>query len=351
MHKRLLSFGMSVLIAITCFSTPLTAFAAKEESTELNKEVQEIVAQSSSKLGSYYDYNIKYESENSYVGFVEVDGTSFTKADSKKTGKYDGIDAVILDSTNEWVEYDVKIPEDGKYGISVDYYQLPNKEKDIELTVSIDGKIPYAEAKQITIPRIWEDDIDPENIPEGAYFECSDLEGNADDKRPTQKEKQIWTTRDLINLRGLYSEPYQFYLKKGTHKLRLTLDREAVAISKIKLGNNKAAVPYSEYIANYSEEDKVLNNGVKYGENGDLSIMQQAEQTVYKNNIVLYPTYDKSGASTLPNDPAYTKLNTIGQSNWTTNGDEIVWNVTAKKSGLYKLTFRAKQNFNEDMYS
>ena len=347
MHKRFLCLGMSVLLAFTCFATPLTALAAKEESTKLNDNVQSIVDNNSgSKLGSYYDYNNEYASTEKYLGFVEVDATKFTKADNAKTGKYEGIEAVVLDSTNTWVEYKINIPEDGRYGIALDYYQLPNKEKDIEITVSVDGKIPYTEAKQVTIPRIWEDNIDTDAVPEGSYFECDDPTGMGDDKRPSQKEKQIWTTRDLINLRGLYNEPYQFYLTKGTHTLRLTLDREAFAISKIKLGNKTSAKSYSDYIKQYSEKDYVKN-----GENGDLSITHQAEQTTYKNNIVLYPTYDKTNASTLPSNPAYTKLNTIGQSNWTTNGDEIVWNINSKKAGLYKLTFRARQNYNEGMTS
>lgn len=353
MHKKFLCFALSVLLSVSCFSLPLTVSAKQSNSndTKLNSETEAIVAIESDEFTSYYDYYNHYEKAKTYYEFIELKGTEFLKADKAKTGTYDKVDAVVLDDSNRWVEYEVTVPEDAKYGIDVLYYQLPNKEKDIEVTVSVDGKIPYTEAQQIVLPRIWDDKIDNNNVLEGNYFETTDPNGNSDDVRPSQQEKPIWSWRELINVRGLYNNPYQFYLTKGTHTLRFYLEREAVAISEIKLGNKTETISYDEYINQFSEDDYVKNNGVKYGEKGDLSVTVQAEQTHHKNNITLYATYDKSDASTTPADPAYTRLNTIGQSNWSTNGDEIVWNFNVKKAGLYKLTMRAHQNFNAGMFS
>lgn len=353
MRKRLCCLGMSILLALTGFAVPFSAFANSGTANgELNSETQSIIdAYKGGENDSYYDYYNYYSKASLHYGFITVNGTDFSNAQKPKTGKYDNVNAVVLDDDNGWVEYKVKVPENGKYGISLDYYQLPYKEKDIEITVSIDGKIPYSEARQITVPRIWEDSIDASKVPEGGYFECSDKDGQADDIRPTQKEKQTWTSRDLINIQGLYDEPYQFYLTKGIHTVRIKLEKEAVAISKLHIGNKEMAVSYDEYISKFSDSDYVKNNGVKFGEANDLSVKVQAEQTYSKNNVILYPTYDKSGASTQPNDPAYTKLNTIGTSNWATNGDEIVWEVNVKKAGLYKLAMRTRQNYNAGMYS
>ncbi len=350
MRKRVICLGMSLLLLVTSFSASFTAFANQnaKTDTQLNEETQAVVdaLNSSSKLSSYYDYYNHHISDTSHIGYVSVKGTDFTKADSSKIEEVDGVKAVVLDSGNEWVEYEIDIPEDGKYGISIDYYQMPHKEKDIEITIKVDGKIPFIESQQMALPRLWEDDIDPDNVPEGAYFECSDKNGAADDIRPSQREKSIWTTRDLIDLRGSYSEPYQYYLTAGKHIVRMELEREAVAIASISFGNDADAISYNDYIAQFSDADYV-----KSADGEDLTIKQQAEETFSKNNITLYPTYDKSGASTEPNDPAYTKLNTIGQANWSTNGFEFVWKVNAKKAGLYKLSIRARQNFNEGMFS
>jgi len=352
MRKRFLCLGMSLLLAITCFSAPLTVFAASEKKSDadLSDTVKDIIADGD---GSYYFYFNHYKNANKHIGYVDAE---FSSAENLKTGTYEKVEAHILDETNDWLEYKFVVPEDGKYGITLDYYQLKTescREKDIEITVQIDGESPYNETKQIVLPRIWEDSINKEGLPnlDYAYFECSDPNGLADDIRPSQKELQMWVTRSLINIQGLYTEPYQFFLKKGEHSLRISLDREAVALANVKIGNDELIPSYDEYISEYSDDDKVKNNGIKYGENGDLSILVQAEETYYKNNIVLYPTYDKSGASTQPNDPAYTRLNTIGQGNWTTNGDEIVWKVNAQKAGLYKVAFRVRQNFNPGMFS
>lgn len=352
MYKRFCCFSLSLLLAVSCLSAPLTSLAAKssDTATELNEETSAIIESfdTDSESNSYYDYYNYYASEKMHTGYVTVKGTDFVKSEKSKTGTYDGVKAAVLDSTNEWVEYKVTVPETAKYGITLYYYQLPHKEKDIEVTVKIDGKLPYTEARQITVPRLWKDSIDSANVPktDGALFECADENGNADDVRPSQVENKTWTSRELMDLRGLYDEQYQFYLTQGTHTVRINLEREAIAISKIKFGNKKDTVSYEEFISNYTDADYVKDNG-----NGDLVVKTQAEDTLYKNNIILYPTYDKSGASTEPASPAYTKLNTIGQDNWSTNGDEIVWNLNAKQAGLYKFTMRVRQNYSVGMYS
>ncbi len=353
MHKKFFCLALSLLLSITCLAPISSVAAGKDNSnTQLNSETKAIIEQmNSDEYTSYYDYYNYYLDAATYSDFVKVKGTNFTKSDKPKVKTYDNVKAVVLDKTNEWVEYSITVPENAKYGIEIDYYQLPDKEKDIELTILIDGKIPYTEAQQVALPRLWDDDINPENVVEGHYFETTSPDGNSDDIRPSQKEFQIWTTRALINVRGLYQDPYQFYLTKGTHTVRLELDREAVAISEIRFGNKEEAISYDEYISQFSESDYVTNNGIAYGDKGDLSVTVQAEETYYKNNITLYATTDKSDPSVTPADAAYARLNTIGQANWSTNGDELVWKFNVKKAGLYKLTMRAHQNFNAGMKS
>lgn len=354
MHKKFICFALSLLMSVSCFCAPLSVSATEQtaDNTQLNSETQAIVELlESDEYTSYYDYYNHYTKAATYRGFIKVKGTEFSGADKSKVNTYDKVTGVVLDKTNEWIEYKITVPEDAKYGIEIDYYQLPDKEKDIEITVVVDGKVPYSEAQQISLPRIWDDDINSENVAEGFYFETNDPNGNSDDIRPSQKEKPMWVTRELMNVRGLYKDPYQFYLTKGTHTIRFNLDREAVAISEIRFGNKQIAPAYDEYIKQFTENDYVYNNGVAYGEEGDLSVTVQAEQTFYKNNITLYATTDKSDASVTPADAAYARLNTIGQTNWSTNGDELVWKFNVKKAGLYKLTMRAHQNFNAGMKS
>ena len=355
MRKRLLCLGISMLMLVACFATPLSALAAEEKAPTDNVGAEDIPQD-----GSYYNYYLLYADAETYVGYIDEhklleNDTQLTVKKHDEVVERKGYPYYVLNSENTEFTIKVDIPKDAKYGITLDYFQIANKEKDIEISILIDGESPYNEANQISLPRIWTDEIDAAGVPEGEYFECSDKNGNADDIRPVQKEMPEWTERSLINIQGLYTDPYQFFLTKGTHEITFKLDREAVAISNIRIGNKEALPSYSEYLADHEKYGYVKNNGVEYnkGNGDDSSIFVQGEQTYKKNNIVLYATYDNSGASTLPNDPAYTKLNTIGQSNWTTNGDEISWkiNVAEGKAGLYKVVFRARQNFNEGMYS
>ncbi|MGN0493457.1 MAG: extracellular solute-binding protein, partial [Acutalibacteraceae bacterium] len=80
-------------------------------------------------------------------------------------------------------------------------------------------------------------------------------------------------------------------------------------------------------------------------------VRQEAEFTFEKNSRVIYPTYDRSSASTLPSDPYSIKLNTIGQSSWNTIGDTVTWEVDVKTAGWYELYFRARQNYKSNANS
>ena len=58
-----------------------------------------------------------------------------------------------------------------------------------------------------------------------------------------------------------------------------------------------------------------------------------------------------TSAATEPSDPAKQRINTIGGKNWKTAGQWIVWQVRAEKDGLYRVSFRAKQNIVNGAYS
>ncbi len=46
----------------------------------------------------------------------------------------------------------------------------------------------------------------------------------------------------------------------------------------------------------------------------------QAEKTLEKSDVVLYPTYDRTSPATIPYDPVRIRRNTIGKGNWSEPG-------------------------------
>jgi hypothetical protein len=210
-------------------------------------------------------------------------------------------------------------------GLTVNYAQK---------VILFDGKLPFTEAESMLLTRVWKDQADGL----GSDF-AQDEQGNH--IQLEQVEEFCWQTKALTDIQGLYVKPYFLHLTKGKHTIRLSAEREAVAISSLRLGNKDKPDSYSQYIAALSDK-KIQGTGIT---------ILQAEETFQKSGSHLYPTYDRSNAATQPNDASKLRLNTIGQQNWSKAGDSISWKVNVPKEGLYKIAFRARQSYNQGMQS
>ncbi len=285
-------------------------------------------------LDSYYSYFGKYGTADAPKGFTEIDGKDIVAAEyvDKAVSLIEGKDSAILSNENSWCEWKVEIPQDGRYALYIDYFALEASGKEILLSLEVDGKKPYTEATNLRLPRLWKD-----VVKEGRF----EVDNIGDDIQPVQEECKVWLRDTFIDVEGLYSEPYFIYLTKGNHNIRLTVAREAVAISKLSFGNEEDPETYAEYISKFDNVDKNMGN----------ESVIQAELIHAKNTSLIYPTYDRSDASTKPNVPGLLRLNTIGQSNWTTVGDSISWEADVEKAGLYRICMRARQNQNQGMNS
>ena len=331
---KILSF---ILALIFCLPLTMKSFAQVDENSsdeQMNIQQTEV---SLNDQKTYYQYYNAYISKQKPEATVEIDITTLSSAngDSVVKRELDGKTAVEVNKDAGWFEWEFNVPEEGLFSVYLDYYAVSGPHKDILVSIMFDGVYPFKEAEAILIPRIWED----KRYDNGKSIQV-DKVGN--DIRPPQVEKQGWTRTALSDVTGLYNEPYLFYLTPGEHSIRLNAIQDSFALNNITIKNQKAPVSYEEYIAKYSEADKV--KGVD-------TIRQEAELAYEKNSPLLYPVYDRGSSATLPSDPYYIKMNTIGQSNWKNQGEQISWKVSVPKSGLYRVAFRARQNLNPGMNS
>lgn len=86
-------------------------------------------------------------------------------------------------SSGQWIEWEFEVPEDGYYNIMIKGRQNYSRGSVSSRTVYIDGEIPFSEMKEIS------------------YAYSND-----------------WECKDLADENGV---PYNFYLTKGTHTIRL----------------------------------------------------------------------------------------------------------------------------------
>ena len=156
-------------------------------------------------IQSYEEYVAKYpdiSDQAMTTGYIQmIQGEDSTlRSESSLYAKYDrsspttypnSITNTVLNyvggdtwrSSGQWIEWEFEVPEDGYYNIMIKGRQNYSRGSVSSRTVYIDGEIPFSEMKEIS------------------YAYSND-----------------WECKDLADENGV---PYNFYLTKGTHTIRL----------------------------------------------------------------------------------------------------------------------------------
>lgn len=156
-------------------------------------------------IQSYEEYVAKYpdiSDQAMTAGYIQmIQGEDSTlRSESSLYAKYDrsspttypnSVTNTVLNyvggdtwrSSGQWIEWEFEVPEDGYYNIMIKGRQNYSRGSVSSRTVYIDGEIPFSEMKEIS------------------YAYSND-----------------WECKDLADENGI---PYNFYLTKGTHTIRL----------------------------------------------------------------------------------------------------------------------------------
>jgi len=216
-------------------------------------------------------------------------------------------------------EYTASISEEGFYRISVSYFVDKSVVRPLEISLKIDGELPFQDAECILLPKVYEN--------ERKSF-IADKNGNQ--LCPVQTAISGWNTVDLYG--GEFTNaPYLFYFKTGEHTLSFSMYDGKTVISDVRVYNPEAAAEYEAKPGIPAQEKIVI----------DL----QGEHADRKSDPTLYPTYDRSSPVTQPNDAGKILLNTIGgSSTWSKNRQWLEWDFDVEISGYYQMVLRVRQN-------
>ncbi|MFC5651906.1 extracellular solute-binding protein [Paenibacillus solisilvae] len=246
---------------------------------------------------------------------------------------FQGIQGESVKTSDEGtISWDVDVTEDGLYNIGLTYYPIEGKSGSIERTVLIDGKLPFAEAANMQLPRVW-----------GNQKPNVEQDNQGNDLRPEQAEKPTWLEAVFQDREGYYEKPFSFFLTKGKHNIALRSEREPVVIHRIELFQADDPLTYKELSKQYKASG--------YKETNNQQIIVQGESMQATSSPTLYPLADRSSPAVEPYDVSKIKINTVGGKNWRLPGQWISWNITVPKDGLYKIGFKAKQNFLRGLFS
>ena len=339
---------------------------------------------------SYEEYSTKHEDVPSASGEIDIDAMQYDKEEttaevSIKT--YDGVEALYTpsDGTTVWK---VNVPSTAKYSIVIEYYPVEGKAASIERVFRLNGEIPFAEARYLTLPKIyantypngelllkngesasdyisaaqaigitatsetredgtyvlyqmpkyWTSDISSLVDENTIRFFTQDIEGN--ELRQTMEQTPSWSTYDLKDANGFYAEDFEFVLQAGENTLSLEAKNEPMAIKSICLIPHENLISYEDYLAQYAG----AATGSDY-------IKIEAEFTTNTSSKTIYGVEDRSSAACSPTDTSRQLLNTIGGEKWQTSGQWATYTFMVNESGMYTVGARFKQNVLDGMYT
>ncbi len=334
---------MANLILMTAISSPLDSMA---EETVGNAELYNADSDDEyyrfdpidSDIPTFSEYYDKYKDEfrpEAEIGFGTKDMIS-TEKGVFSTGSY-GAGGDIRDNVLIWesgegeVLYEINVEKPGIYCLGVNYFPLESNSAHIELSMTIDGEIPYDTASRITLNRVWVNETD--------IYE--DSRGNQ--VRPAQIQKGMWQSCTVGDVDGLFGEPLFFYLEKGSHEIGFSSERAQFAIESLRFFNPEKLPDYSEYRASCGDCGNASSLIRLEGENAD-----------YKSDFTLCPNSDRSSYLTSPSDPVKVVYNTIGGDNWKKALQSVTWIIPKENignGGLYSIGIKARQDQMRGFYS
>ncbi len=288
----------------------------------------------SSKLSSnenkYLDYNKNYSSAKTATNEIIIDPIDVL--DSKDTEIKDvlGIKSLVSSETG-YVSYKFVVRQTARYILNLRYSPLAGKNSKIERELLIDGLYPFTEARSIELSRIYENTDSSVKV-----------DRNGNEYFNGFSEVYKWTDYTFSDNFGYFTNPFEIYLEAGSHTITLNSIKEPMAISKISFSPLKSMLTYSEY----NEKNKGHSN-----KDENEPIIIEAEKTRYVSDTVLFPGFDRSSPDTTPVSDYSIKLNMISGTQWQQAGQWIEWETDIKNDGLYNISFRVRQNYNDGMFT
>ena len=336
MKKVLILFVVALLLSVVVLFTGVqsveayesgpysgSVYTAEDEEGSYGKFIEGVTPE-------YNDTKVIIDAKNGYTythdsDYIDDDVAIMTE---------DGVEGLYIPELGT-VSWKVNVPSSGYYNIKITYYSISDRSSNITKGVKINGEYQFVEAKNIVLPRLWQDEFDV----------ASKREDKKHDIKPAQIEKLRWNTESIRDTNGHYSGNYLFYFEEGENTLSLVGDKEPVIISEITLYHDKKLESYSTVLQELEAE------GYQKKSAGEITFKRQAENAYEKSSPSLTPKASYFSYNVEPYENFITRYNILGGSTWRISGEWASWQVEVPESGLYQISLKAIQNFQRGLQS
>ena len=344
--KKIIALGLTMMMAFSVF--PGNGMHSDAKTDISMDDFDEIISTYNidPSIPSYKEYIKEYEAVERPDTIIEIPAGDYVRYEDSDVAAtpevykdYEGMAGdSVLTSEDSLIEFEVNVPKTGLYNVSVVYYPVPGKNSDIERSLFVDGKLPFAEMSLLTFTRVWA------NYGIGSHMDengvtvlewAQDNQGN--DVKPKTVEIPEWQSRYCYDSNGYITEPLSLYLEAGTHTISMVSLKEPMMINKLVLSNEGETRSYAEVKAAWDAQGAKDTSGKK--------ITIEGEYASKTSSQMLYPQQDQSSPSISPVSPKRLLNNSIGGNSWRLNGQWVEWDFDIPEDGYYNISLYDKQNF------
>ena len=245
---------------------------------------------------------------------------------------YEGVAKSLFTDTKSVVTWEVEVPESGFYNVALDYLVPESRGVAAERALYINGELPFSDAANMEFTRIWTN---------GGEVR---VDNQGKESRPTQVEVFDWQSAYCEDSMGYISDPYMFYLEKGTNTISLEAVNEPMVLGDVHILPVTDLDTYAEY-RDRQTGSAASGLGLSY-----VQVVQGEDSTV-RSESSLYAKYDRSSPSTQPYTVMRTVLNYVGGDAWRSAGQWIQWDIEVPEDGYYNITIKGRQNYSRGSVS
>ncbi|MBQ7378437.1 MAG: extracellular solute-binding protein [Clostridia bacterium] len=325
---------MALILALTLLVGGGTVAISAAETTQdevTDEESKDTLAEIKELLNaiSYGEYSAKYSGEgykkatqtitiDATNGYITESGEQDIRlADKDKDGVAEG----LFTSSEGEVSWLVNVPESAKYAIKIEYYPVIGKAASIERVFKIDDKVPFGEARYLTLSKTWTSEyLDGLYLVGSLDSVSKDVSEITEGELPAEISKKLdefkaeaeaaglkagWTVKEETtkNLFGKIKTEYNVYATVGfpeiwTEENTAFVDEKGIRFFKEDVEENElrpTAIQSPEWITYSLRDSSGYYTGEYefYLEAGErkLTIQGQNEPMVIKS-ITLYPAED-----------------------------------------------------------
>ena len=346
---RVMALLMGIMMLMSAFVIPVSASSTDGGTEGEPKKNVSSISDVEEVLNSitYSEYRKKYAEVAKGTGEYVINATDYdtekTTAKVEVKDEYYGEKNVLMTPELGSVTWNVNIEKAGFYLIEIEYCQVIGKTNSIERIFSLNGAVPFSEARSVVLNKTWVYDY----VIDENGNETFKTDKNGNDIRPSVIESPEWTVYALRDSDGYYIDPLEFYFNAGENTITLESSRESMAIKSITVRPYDEPVSYEEYL-------KIHGDPESNRPSSSATIKIEAENAGKVSHVTMYPVYDRTSSITSgltgEQSAKVTRYNTFGKEQWQNVGEWVEYEIDVTEDGYYGIAFRFRQSLLSGMY-